>query len=280
MTRTNPPKVSIVMATYNRSHQLKTTIENIMQQEYDDLELIVINDGSTDNTSDVLNQIQKTQNIRVIVNEKNVGLQKSLNIGIRHAKGEYIARIDDHDQWIVNNKLSKQVELLESNPELGIVGSGYRKGDKIWINPITDRAIRNQILMRSPFCHVSVLMRKSIVDKVGGYNETLPYSEDWDLWLKIGKHAQMANLPEIMVSIQEEDLSLSREYFLKQLPINRQIVNQYHKDYPRRTTAFLYHQFLRFFFAIIPINGWIHRIMKKGFQQFFELTPKKDKLGR
>ena len=104
--------------------------------------------------------------------------------------------------------------------------------------------------MRSPFCHVSVLMSKSIVNQVGGYNENLSYSEDWELWLKIGKYAQLANLPDITVEIRKEEHSLSNDYFLKQLPINRQIVKRFYKDYPFKIKAYLYHQLIKFFFAL------------------------------
>jgi len=270
------PVVSIVMATYNRAGDLEPTIKNIFEQDYNKIELVVINDGSSDNTLSTLQNLQTKHDFIIIDNAQNLGLQKSLNIGINLATGKYIARIDDHDKWSDVSKLSKQVSFLESNPKVGVVGTGYKFGEKSMLNPLTDSAIRNQILMRSPFCHVSVLIVKSILDQVGGYDEALPYSEDWDLWLKIGKHAQLANLPDITVAIQEEDISLSRDYFLKQLPINRQIVKQYYKDYPKSFRAFSYHHFLWFFFAIFPLNGSIHQLMKHVFLNSFALTSKRD----
>lgn len=272
MKNMNNPLVSIVMATYNRGFQLEQTTKNIFEQSYSNIELIVINDGSTDDTLLVLQSLQSSFDFKIIDNVKNLGLQKSLNIGIQQASGKYIARIDDHDKWLNREKLSKQVAFLEANPEVGVIGTGYQVGDKKMINPISDTDIRKQILMRSPFCHVSAVMKKSIVDQVGGYDESLPYSEDWDLWLKIGRRAQLANLPEIMVAIQEEDLSLSGDYFLKQLPINRQIVKRYFKDYPGSFRAFWYHQFIRFFFAIVPLNSSIHRMMQRLFLKSFTLT--------
>lgn len=264
------------MATYNRAFQLPRTIKNIFEQDYDNIELLVINDGSKDDTMEVLNSLQGSFDFKIINNPENVGLQKSLNIGIKEATGKYIARIDDHDQWIDQSKTSKQVAFLEMNPKVGIVGTGYQVGDRVMINPTSDAAIRTQILMRSPFCHVSVVMKRQLVDLTGGYDESLPYSEDWDLWLKLGKHCQLANLPEIMVAIQEEDLSLSDDYFLKQLPLNRQIVKQYFNDYPGSIRAFLYHQFIRLFFAIVPLNGSIHRMMKRVFLKSFALTLKRN----
>lgn len=274
MDKTNKPLVSIIMSTYNRVYKLEHTIKNIFEQSYRPLELIIINDGSSDDTLTTLQHLQKTYDFIIINNSKNLGLQKSLNIGIVKANGKYIARIDDHDKWLNKDKLSKQVSFLQSNPDIGIVGTGYLSGEKTMINPLTDSAIRNQILMRSPFCHVSVLIVKSIIDQVGGYNETLPYSEDWELWLKIGKNTQFANLSDISVAIGDEDKSLSGEYFLKQLPVNRQIIKQYYRHYPKHLKALFYHQFLRVFFVVFPLNGKIHQKMKRVFLKSFALTPK------
>ena len=268
--------VSIIMATYNRAKQLNQTITNIFEQSYAEIELIVINDGSSDDTLATLHQLQTKFSFIIIDNSQNLGLQKSLNVGINHASGKYIARIDDHDKWIDADKLANQVSFLESHPNVGVVGTGYRIGQKSMINPIKDVEIRNHILMRSPFCHVSVLIVKEVLDQVGGYDETLSYSEDWDLWLKIGKHAQLANLPDITVAIQEEDISLSHDFYLKQMPINRQIVKQYYNHYPLKYKALIYHQFIRFFFAIFPLNGKVHKMMKIGFLKYFALIPNKN----
>ena len=268
--------VSIIMATYNRAKQLNQTITNIFEQSYAEIELIVINDGSSDDTLATLHQLQTQFSFIIIDNSQNLGLQKSLNVGINHASGKYIARIDDHDKWIDADKLANQVSFLESHPNVGVVGTGYRIGQKSMINPIKDVEIRNHILMRSPFCHVSVLIVKEVLDQVGGYDETLSYSEDWDLWLKIGKHAQLANLPDITVAIQEEDISLSHDFYLKQMPINRQIVKQYYNHYPLKYKALIYHQFIRFFFAIFPLNGKVHKMMKIGFLKYFALIPNKN----
>ncbi len=270
MNEKESPLVSVIMSTYNRAHLLYQTFENIFEQDYDSLELIVINDGSVDKTQNVLEQLKTIYNFTAINNEKNLGLQKSLNKGIDVAKGKYIARIDDHDKWIKKDKLSIQVDFLERYPEIGLVGTAYQLGGKNITNPLTDKEVRKQILMRCPFCHVTILMRKAIVEKVGKYNEVLPYSEDWDLWLKIGTQTQFANLPEVTSRVIEEDASLSDSYFIKQFPINRQLVRKYKKDYPGGKIAMLYHCFIQLFFRIAPLNGSLHRLMKKVFRlQFF-----------
>lgn len=263
------PVVSVVMATYNRAQTLKQTIKNIFEQEYPSFELIVINDGSNDETFAVLKDLLADYDFTILNNSENIGLQKSLNKGIQKASGKYIARIDDHDFWIDSQKLSKQVSFLETHPEIGLVGTAYKSGNQIIQNPQTDKEIRNQILMRCPFCHVTVLIRKSVLETVGGYNEALPYSEDWDLWLKIGRHTKFANLSDVTTAIKTEETSLSNFYFLKQLPLNRQLVRQYFKDYPNSFKAWSYHHFVQLFFKIMPIDSLIHRGIKVVFQKAF-----------
>lgn len=266
-----PPLVSVVMATYNRSPALAQTISNIFEQNYPNFELIVINDGSPDGTSTTLKFLQQRFSFSVIENVQNLGLQKSLNRGLSAAKGKYIARIDDHDLWIDPQKLQKQVDFLEANPDFGLVGTAYRINQQIFINPLTDKAIRQQILLRCPFCHVSVLIRQSILDLAGNYDEDLGYSEDWDLWLKMGIETKFTNLVDVTTEVVEPALndSLSGSYFLQQLPLNRELVKQYLPFYPNPFKAKIYHDFLYFFFKFVPVDSVLHRWMQRVFKMSF-----------
>jgi len=269
MKHTETPLVSIVMATYNRANVLTETIENIFAQDYRPLELIIINDGSIDNTMEVLSDLQKTFEFKIIHNHKNLKLQKSLNRGIKEATGKYIARVDDHDKWIKKDKLTKQVEYLEEHTEVGLLGTAYRLGERTMQNPLSDREIRHQMLLRSPFCHVTVLMRSAPVKAIGGYDEKLPYSEDWDLWLKMGMQCRLANLAHITVAVTEEEISLSKDFFLRQIPLNYQLIQKYLNVYPGKIKAICYHRLIHIFFSIVPLEGRIHRRMKKVFHGLF-----------
>jgi len=259
------------MATYNRADVLSRTLENIFKQNYRPLELIVINDGSKDNTLAVLQELREFFDFTIINNPKNIGLQKSLNKGLQAANGKYIARIDDHDLWIDIEKTAKQVAFLERHPDFGMIGSAFKINETVYVNPLTDEEIRRQILMRCPFCHQSVLLRKSVIEQVGNYSESLIYSEDWDLWLKIGAVSKITNLPEVTVQVfePEENNSLSGDFFLKQLPINRQLINKYAKDFPKAWKAKLYHNFIALFFSIIKPESGIHRLMQLVFRRTF-----------
>ncbi|MEZ4888882.1 MAG: glycosyltransferase family 2 protein [Chitinophagales bacterium] len=269
MNYTSNPTVSVVMATYNRGVMVCQTIKNILEQDYRPLELIVVNDGSKDDTQHLLEELQKAYSFVLVQNHQNLGLQKSLNKGLQQATGKYIARIDDHDTWLTKDKLTKQVAFLEIHPEVGIVGTGYQIGEKTMLNPLTDTAIRQQMLFRCPFCHVTMVMRSDIVKKLGGYNENLPYSEDWELWLRIGQQTQLANLSDITVAVTEEEASLSSDFFLKQLPLNSRIVQKHLKNYPNGFKARIYHSFLQSFFTLFPLNGRVHRGMQRVFSLLF-----------
>ena len=276
MKKKSPPVVSIIMSTYNRAHLLPQTVENIFEQDYDGFELIIINDGSIDETQGVLEKLKAIYNFTAVNNSKNLGLQRSLNKGIGIARGKYIARIDDHDKWIRKDKLSIQVDFLDKHPEIGLVGTAYQINKENISNPLTDKEVRKQILMRCPFCHVTTMMRKSVLEKVGGYDETLPYSEDWDLWLKMGTQTRFANLPDVTTEVVEEVSSLSDSYFLKQLPLNRQLVRKYFKNYSGGVIAMIYHYFIHLFFRLAPLNGTLHNFMKKIFYLQFFTTPQEN----
>jgi glycosyltransferase EpsE len=268
---TDVPLVSVVMATYNRGDIISKTIENIFEQDYDSIELIIINDGSIDNTLSVLKDLNKTFNFILINNLQNLGLQKSLNRGLLEAKGKYIARIDDHDLWIDKEKTTKQVAFLESHPRFGLIGSAFKINDTPFINPISNEDIRRQILMRCPFCHQSVLIRNTILKEVGNYDENLTYSEDWDLWLKIATVSKVANLPEITVQVFEPiaNDSLSGDFFLKQLPINRQLIKKHVNAFPMAWKAKLYHTFIAMFFSLFKPGSKMHQVMQSIFRIIF-----------
>jgi len=142
-------------------------------------------------------------NYRHIRNEPHLGFKRSLNRGLREARGEYIARLDDDDTWAEVNKLSQQVEFLEANAEYVLVGTGVitvdENGTELFRTcmPEHDDEIRGRILGQNCIAHSSVMFRKSAVMKVGGYIETVDpfYSEDHDLWLKLGAIGKLANLP-------------------------------------------------------------------------------------
>lgn len=260
------PLVSIVIATYNRGSIIERAIETVQLQDYPHKEIIIVNDGSTDNTAEIL---ARYPDIHVITNKQNLRLQKSLNIGCHAARGKYIARLDDHDVWLDARKLSKQVALLESQPEVGVVGTAITLGNRTVINPLSDQSIRHQMLFRCPFSHVTVVFRKALFEQVGGYDENLKYSEDWDLWMKMGMKANLMNLAEITTLVEEASGSLTDKFYVSQLKQNRAMLAKYSRFYPRRFLAFYYQFFVGFLLKFIKRNSIVHRVFLGMYTKVF-----------
>ena len=196
--------ISIILPTYNGAGRIQEALLSVLGQSYLHWELLVVDDGSTDNTEELVKDLPcNEKRIIYIKNESNLGIQQTLNKGLKEAKGEYIARIDDDDMWIDKDKLLKQVEFLEKNKDCVLVGTGLvavnEEGKEIFrtFNPELDAIIRNKILSKTCFTHSSVMFRKALAMQLGGYSELseVRHIEDYDLWLKMGTVGKLANLP-------------------------------------------------------------------------------------
>lgn len=181
------PKVSVIIPTYNRADRLKTAIDSVLGQTYPFFELIVVDDGSTDGTPDLLATIRHP--IRVI-RQENTGVSAARNRGIQTASGELIAFLDSDDYWLPD-KLAAQVAFFNDHPQAVICQTEetwIRNGRRV--NPkLRHRKYPGMIFEKSlPLCLISpsaVMMRKSLLDEVGLFDESLPACEDYDLWLRI-----------------------------------------------------------------------------------------------
>jgi len=182
------PKVSVVMSVYNCERYVGEAVKTILHQTFSDFEFIIINDGSTDRTPNLLREFDDPR-IRVI-DQPNSGLTVSLNRGIRLAKGEYIARMDA-DDLSERERLEKQVKALDRNPGIAVVGCWYKiideNGSLVGYKRLPEDVNQlAELLMReNPICHGSVMMRKRALQTVGLYNENLRYAQDYELWLRM-----------------------------------------------------------------------------------------------
>ncbi|MEW5805358.1 MAG: glycosyltransferase [Patescibacteria group bacterium] len=242
------PKVSILLPTYNGEKYLAKAIQSVLAQSFEDWELLVIDDGSTrkNEKGDFLIQeivkrfSERNDRVKYLRTEKNLGIQKALNRGLAEAAGEYIARIDDDDEWFDENKLVKQVEFLDKNSDYVLVGTGTivvdEQGRELFrfLNPETDKEIRKRILAKNCFSHSSVMFRKSAVEKVGNYPETEKtlHVEDYYLWLKLGQFGKFHNLPIYGIKFMIRPGAISSKYKLKQFWHDILLVWQFRKDYP------------------------------------------------
>lgn len=210
------PTISIVAPSYNRAHFLPRFLDNILSQEYQDFEVIVINDGSTDNTDEILASYQKKDNrIRVIKNEKNLGLIGSGNRGLDAARGKYIARIDDDDltypTWLLDT-----IEFFKKHPEVDVVFpfrdnqiNEHRKEKTPQARPPLTEILRGNIIGNSG----SVFKRSFLEKHHIRYNPDRKSAEDYDLWSQFLRNgAIIRRLPKTLISMHT-DSKHSAEYY-------------------------------------------------------------------
>ncbi|HVS64003.1 MAG TPA: glycosyltransferase [Thermoanaerobaculia bacterium] len=208
------PVVSVVMAVYNGRPFVADAVSSILEQRWRDLELLIVNDGSTDGTLDVLRTFRDPR-IRVLENPRNLGLTPSLNRAVAEARGELVARIDA-DDIAERDRLSRQVAFLRAQPRVVLLGTGYREIDPVGtigatrhlsMDPTT---LRWELIFRCPFCHSAAMWRREIVaSAVGPYDERFQYAMDWDLWQRIAERFEVANLhaPLVRYRIGEHSMT-------------------------------------------------------------------------
>lgn len=196
------PIVSVVIPTYNRAKLIGKTLRSVLGQSYDNFEIIVVDDGSTDNTKDVVNKF-KDERIRYIRHEKNKGAPTARNTGIKAAKGEYIAFQDSDDEWLPQ-KLEKQMKAFENAPQkLGVVYTGLTKivDDTKEYIPYSwvaqkEGDIHKELLKGNFIATPSIVVRKECFEKVGMFDRKLPRLQDYELALRLSKYYEFKFIDE------------------------------------------------------------------------------------
>lgn len=194
-------KVSVIMSVYNGERFLHEAMESILNQTFKEFEFIIINDGSTDRTGDILESYADER--MVIINQDKIGLTKALNRGLSFARGEYIARMDADDVSLTE-RLERQVAFLDENTDVALVGCNFyeidESGDIIARKEVTleNEEIKWRLLFHNCFGHSTTVFRKECLSVVDGYDEGIIYSQDYDLWLRISQHYNVGNLGEFL----------------------------------------------------------------------------------
>ncbi len=215
------PKVSVIMSVFNTPLLfLKKSIESILSQTYRDFEFIIVDDASSDWViRDVLVDYKRQDDrILLIMNEKNLGLTRSLNKALQIARGKYIAR-QDSDDISLSERLEMQIEFLEKKENIALLGTkGFIIDEKDQIlgywDPVTEPVqLKKKIFRGNQFLHTSVVFRKEVVIGLGSYDEHFRYSQDYDLWIRLLKEHEAANLPVYLVKyrVNKESVSFKRE---------------------------------------------------------------------
>lgn len=193
------------MSVYNGERYLEEAIESILAQTFRDFELLIVDDGSTDKSAKILaGAASRDVRIRIVTNPSNIGLTRSLNKALAEARGTLIARMDA-DDIALPERLERQIAFLQNNPEVGVVGTAYRfingRGETIGEKVILgdNRLIQRVLIRFNPFLHSSVMIRKGLLDRIGGYDERYKKAQDYDLWMRLAPLCHFANLPEVLM---------------------------------------------------------------------------------
>ena len=216
----NSPLVTVLIPCCNVERYIESSLMNVINQTYKNLEILVIDDGSTDNTRSILVQLaKKDKRINLIYNQENNGLIKSLNNGIEIAKGEYIARTDA-DDLVEKNWIEELIYILEKSPEILAIGAHaniINNKNKV-LNQITPPEYHQDIIEMMPFScpiiHPVSIIRSSVFKKNKlRYDENYIYAEDYKLWLEISKIGKLHNLQKILINyrIHENQVSSKRQ---------------------------------------------------------------------
>jgi GT2 family glycosyltransferase len=193
------PKVSVVMPVYNGESYLSEAIESILAQTFENFEFVIVNDGSTDNSEEIIRSFPD-ERIRLI-NQSNRGLVESLNCGLHSSRGTYIARMDA-DDVCAPSRLEAEIKLFLSCPSLSVVGTSIKRIDpagrllKVDYYLANDAEIRQEMLLDNPFAHGSIMMRRDFALQAGGYRSEYWPAEDYDLWRRMASLGELANILE------------------------------------------------------------------------------------
>jgi len=222
------PDISVVMGIYNGARYLESGLRSVLEQRGVDLELIVINDGSTDETGRILSEFASADPRVRVYEQENAGLTRALIRGCGLARGRYIAR-QDGDDLSLPGRLRRQQDVLDSNPKVAFVSSWAEV-----IGPCDEPLITHvrpalpeqatELLLHGrvgPPGHGSVMFRRDVYERVGGYRSLFYYAQDSDLWLRMGLVGQIAYIQEVLYKYRISAESVSGRLHPSKLPYSK-----------------------------------------------------------
>lgn len=235
------PLVTVLLPVYNAGPFLAEAIKSVLQQTFENFELLVIDDGSTDTSRDIIASFHDKR-IRFITHDTNKKLIETLNEGVSLAKGDLIARMDA-DDIMMPTRLEEQVILLQNQPNVVAVGSDCEIIDMTgavlryhhtWH---ADEVIRRVTAVICPFIHGSVTMRKAAVMKVGGYSDTAYLVEDYDLWTRLATIGSLVNIDKVLYQWRLTETGESSRNWLKQQKASAKVAESYWKQFDSQGPA-------------------------------------------
>jgi len=230
------PIVSVIIPVFNCDQYVSDSIKSILSQNFSNLELIVINDGSTDGSWDIIQNYAKQDERIRFVSRENKGLVYSLNEGISLSRSDLICRMDADDVSLPE-RIACQVRRFEESAGLLVLGTQIIECDRdlhalrVSNYPVGDIGIRQLLKMNhSPFAHPTVMMRRSAIRSVGGYRSQFSHCEDYDLWLRLSElNGEFGNLDEAMLRYRRHSESVSKKHSVEQM-IGTVVANLCHRE--------------------------------------------------
>jgi glycosyltransferase involved in cell wall biosynthesis len=224
------PSVTVLLPVYNGAAYVQRAIASVLQQTYRDFELLIVDDGSTDDTPALLAALDDPR-VRVVSHAHNQGLTCTLIEGVQLAQGELLAR-QDADDWSHPRRLDRQVQFLTRHPQVCLVGTQARVVDERGrargraSRPLAYPSILWTHLFDNAFVHSSVLVRRSAIEAVGGYDRAFAVAEDFELWSRVAWAGPVANLPERLIAFRRHAASVTQgsELRLTSIEENRRII--------------------------------------------------------
>ena len=210
----NSPRVTVLMAVYNGERFLRPAIESILNQTFTDFELLIVDDASTDSTPAIIRSYQDPR-IRVIRNERNSGAGYSRNVGLRNARGEYIAVLDA-DDVAYPQRLAEQVAFLDAHADIVLLGGAQDLIDERGVRlktmyfPTDPLIIRWTLLFRNCVQHSTVMYRRDAALQAGGYDPKLPSAEDFSLWGRLAAVYPLAQTSQVLAMYRSHPSGISR----------------------------------------------------------------------
>lgn len=193
--------VTVLIPVYNGAATLRQALDSILAQDVSDLELLVVNDASQDESGRIVDEYAaRDARVKVLHNERNLGLAATLNYGLELARHELVARMDQDDESLPG-RLSRQLSFMATHASVSVAGSFVyamgrtRRDDRIVRLPVTSREIARTLPLRNCMYHPTVIFRRSHVLAAGGYRHEFRNAEDYDLWLRLSRNHDLANIP-------------------------------------------------------------------------------------
>lgn len=206
-------KVTVLMPVYNGEQFLPETIESVQAQTFTDWEFLILDDGSTDRSAEIVRRYaEQDARIRFVQNEHNMGVARTLNRGLKLARGAYIARVDADDP-LYRTRLAAQSTFLDAHPEVGVLGSGsvWERPDKTFIHfpgASSDEQIKADLPFENRLAHSTLMIRKAVLDRTGMEYDPSYKLEDYELWTRLARHTQFAVLRQPLIKHREYDGSV------------------------------------------------------------------------